>query len=169
MGQVGKPYRYNEQRIEPGDPIYAIGHFTTHGGAGSRFDKDAAVGERLREWKRDQASILRRFDENGDGQIDAEEWEKARAEAEREVAAEPDEGGGPPPVDVLGLTCDRRRSFVIAAGTEDDIIKTCKRTAAGLLTVAVPLLCATIWAICVRLTAGGPAWEALLVLLRYAG
>lgn len=153
LGQVGKPYRYNEQRIEPGDPIYAIGHFTTHGGAGSRFDNNAAVGELLREYKRDQATILERFDDNGDGQIDAKEWKKARVEAEREVAAGQKEGSGPPPVDVLGRTCDRRRPFVIAAGTEDDIIKTCKRNAAVLLTVAVPLLCAAIWAIGVRLTA----------------
>ncbi len=154
LGQLGKPYRYNEQRIEPGDPIYAIGHFTTHGGVGPRFDSDAALSELLREWKRDQASILGRFDENGDGQIDAEEWEKARAEAQREVAAAQKEGSGPPPVDVLGLSGDRRRPFVIATGTEDDIIKTCKRTAAGLLTVAVPLLCTAIWAIGVRLMAG---------------
>ncbi|MCZ6892988.1 MAG: hypothetical protein O7H40_02930, partial [Gammaproteobacteria bacterium] len=78
----------------------------------------------------------------------------ARAEAEREVAAGQKEGSGPPPVDVLGRTRDRRRPFVIAAGTEDDIIKTYMRTTAGLLTVAVPLMCTAIWAIGVRLTAG---------------
>lgn len=31
MGQLGQPYRYTERRIEPGDQIYALGHFTTHG------------------------------------------------------------------------------------------------------------------------------------------
>jgi hypothetical protein len=152
MGQMGKPYRYTEQRIEPGDQIYAIGHFTTHGGAASRFDKDAAVGERLREWKRDQAAMLKRFDENGDGEIDADEWGEARAEAEREVVAEQNQGGGPPPVDVLGRTRDRRRPFVIAAGTEDEIVDRFKRNAGLLLALAVPLLCGAIWAIGVRLT-----------------
>jgi hypothetical protein len=153
IGRMGQHYRYTERRIEPGDQVYALGHFTTHGGAAARFDKDGAVGERLREWKRDQTAMLKRFDTNGDGQIDAEEWDKARLDAEKEVLAEQKNCGSAPPVDVLGHTGDKRRPFVIAAGTEDDIVSRCKRRAAGLLLLAVPLLCASIWAISIRLMA----------------
>ena len=153
IGQLGQPYRYTERRIEPGDQIYTLGHLTTHGGAASRFDKDAAIGELLRDWKRDQAMMLKRFDTNGDGQIDIEEWEKARQEAEKEVLAAQNDGVGPPPVDVLGRTGSKRRPFVIAAGTEPDIISKCNRRAAGLLLLAIPLLCVSIWAISIRLTA----------------
>ena len=153
MGQLGQPYRYTERRIEPGDQIYALGHFTTHGGRALRFDKDAAVGELLREWKRDQPSMLKRFDANDDGQIDAQEWDTARREAEKEVLANQNNSAGAPPVDVLGHTGSQRRPFVIAAGTEDDIIAKYNRRSAGLLLLAVPLLCTAIWAISIRLIA----------------
>ncbi len=153
MGQIGQHYRYTERRIEPGDQIYALGHFTTHGGTAALFDKDAAVGERLREWKRDQASMLKRFDANKDGQIDVDEWDTARREAEKEVLAEQTGDAGAPPVDVLGRTGSQRRPFVIAAGAEDEIIAKCNRRALGLLVLAVPLLCTAIWAIGIRLSA----------------
>ena len=64
LSQLGKNYRYTAERIVPGDPLYALGNFTTHGGAGVNFDFKQEVGELLREWKKDAATMLQRFDAN---------------------------------------------------------------------------------------------------------
>jgi hypothetical protein len=154
LGRVGKPYRYTEHRIEPGDQIYTLGNFTTHGSAGTQFDKDGAVGDRLRIWKRDQAFMLQHFDANRDGQIDMQEWEAARAEAERLVAHEHEQGGQPPPVDVLGRTHDRRRPFVIHAGTEEELIRRCRNWSLALFGLSVPVLVLVAWSVALRFASG---------------
>jgi hypothetical protein len=151
LGRLGHAYRYTERRIEPGDAIYAIGEFITHGSGGASFDLAGAVGDRLREWKRDRAFLLREFDADGDGAVDVREWASARARAEREIAAEREHERDPPPVDVLGRPRHGRRPFVIAAGTEDALIARCLWTACGFLAFGAPLLCLALWAISVRL------------------
>lgn len=83
---AGGEYRYTEERLHAGQPLYAIGDFRTHGGT-EAFDLTLAQGAVVREWKSNFAGMLRRFDSNGDGQLDALEWERmresARAEAQR--------------------------------------------------------------------------------------
>ena len=39
---------------------------------------------KLRQWKQDQSTLLARFDANGDGKIDAAEWDAARLAASAE-------------------------------------------------------------------------------------
>lgn len=70
------------------DPIYAIGEFVTLGSVAPDTDTASLVRDRLADWKRDHASLLERFDLDGDGQIDLSEWELARAQARREVTRE---------------------------------------------------------------------------------
>ncbi len=153
LGQLGERYRYTEKRIEPGDTLLAIGEFTTHAGASGGFDRTAAVGDRLREWKRDRAYLLREFDADGDGEINMNEWAAARVKAERDVQAERRNDPGPPPVDVLGLTRDRTRPFVLAAGTEETVLARHRNIAGGLLVVALPVFCCGLWAVAIRLSA----------------
>ena len=80
------PYRYTEQRLQEGDPIYATGHFVALGGAGEA-GPNAEIRDLLNRWKRDPRELLKRFDTNLDGEISMKEWETARREAEREVMA----------------------------------------------------------------------------------
>jgi len=152
LGSRGQPFRYTEKRIEPGEDLYVLGNFTTHGGGATTADKDGEVADLLREWKRDQAFLLRNFDTNGDGEIELDEWQDARERAGEEVDKK-DLGGSPPPVDVLGQTHDRRRPFVIHAGTEAEIISRCQRYAAGLLVIGIPLLVVSLWTITMRISA----------------
>jgi hypothetical protein len=78
-------YRYTEWLMLPRDVLYAIGEFTTVGGAVAEFDENRDVSDLLGEWKKQQPQLLQRFDLNHDGNLDLKEWELARLQAKREV------------------------------------------------------------------------------------
>lgn len=79
-------YRYTEYLLSPLDTLYAIGELTTLGGANSTLDVKQDLNQLLAEWKRDKASLHQRFDLDGNGELDAREWELAVLAAKREVA-----------------------------------------------------------------------------------
>jgi hypothetical protein len=78
---------YKVNYLLPGDRIYAIGDLRTLRAADGSLDRKADLNALLREWKQDRAALLRRFDTNGDAQIDLQEWQGAVTAAEREVDA----------------------------------------------------------------------------------
>lgn len=80
-------YRYSEQRIYDGDPIYAIGHFSSLDERDHHRKKSALTSEIIKLWKQDKQRMLDRFDTDGDGKIDMQEWEQARQSAQR-IASE---------------------------------------------------------------------------------
>lgn len=77
-----------EELLHGGRTLYALGEFTTIGGAHSELNVRQDVGALLTQWKADTAALHRRFDLNRDGQIDLQEWELARRLAARTVAHE---------------------------------------------------------------------------------
>lgn len=80
--QVGN-YRYTEELIAPQSPLYALGFFKTFR-AIDQHDKEAAIKHIISQWKSDYQSLLKRFDRNGDGSIDMQEWKLVRLAAELE-------------------------------------------------------------------------------------
>ena len=58
----GKRYRYIEERLHVGEPLYALGEFRTSGGGRQGLDLAAAQGAVVREWKQDFQGLLARFD-----------------------------------------------------------------------------------------------------------
>lgn len=77
-------YRTTEWTLRLNDEIYLLGHFRTRNHAvelNTREDMKLL----LDDWKRDRASLLKRFDLDRNGEIDVREWELARAAARREV------------------------------------------------------------------------------------
>jgi hypothetical protein len=80
--------RYTEWRLIDNEPIYVLGQFTTRGSVDLRLDREEDIKALLAEWKRDPQELLKRFDLDGNGELDLKEWELARAEARREVARE---------------------------------------------------------------------------------
>src|SRR5574340_713791 len=77
--------RCREWRIQHGDPLYVLGEFHSRSFAPGVATVREDVGELLAERKRDRRSLLQRFDRDRNGELDATEWELARATAQREV------------------------------------------------------------------------------------
>ena len=78
-------FRYTEWKLINSDNLYVIGEFRTRSGA-VEFDSRAELNALLAEWKRDKPALHARFDLNGDGELDMNEWMLARQAAKREVA-----------------------------------------------------------------------------------
>lgn len=81
-------YRYTEWLILPQARIYALGQLSTIGGANSNLDLRQDVSDLLTEWKQDKDKLLERFDLDGDGQINEQEWMLARQQARRDIRKE---------------------------------------------------------------------------------
>ncbi len=79
------PYRITEWLIRPGDAVYALGGFVSIDPADPNADANAEARALLAEWKRNRPALLARFDTNGDGEIDMQEWERARQAAHAEA------------------------------------------------------------------------------------
>ncbi|QYZ66257.1 MAG: hypothetical protein OI74_14725 [Gammaproteobacteria bacterium (ex Lamellibrachia satsuma)] len=129
---MGSHYRYTEETIYPGDPLYAIGLFKSIGEANWLAMRQDMVRERLRQWKQDRAGLLARFDRDGNGEIDLDEWESARGKAELEVASEQVQQ------DQQSLHTlsqpDSNRPFLISSSAEFTLVKHYRRFAFGFIT-----------------------------------
>ncbi|WIM05997.1 MAG: hypothetical protein OHM77_01515 [Candidatus Nitricoxidivorans perseverans] len=79
--------RYNEWLMLERDSVYVLGYFVTKGSADLRLDLAEDVRALLAEWKTDERQLLSRFDLDGNSELDMREWELARRQARREVAA----------------------------------------------------------------------------------
>jgi len=77
--------RYTEWLFTPGGSLYALGELRTEGGSASELDTTRDMNALLADWKADKPSLLKRFDLDGNGQIDLKEWDLARRAALRDV------------------------------------------------------------------------------------
>lgn len=77
-------YRYSEQLITEGSPLYAMGHFKTVRSIDSH-SHEQAVNTIIRDWKKDYQALLDKFDKNGDGTLDEKEWKLVRLAAQLEA------------------------------------------------------------------------------------
>lgn len=80
--------RISESWLAPGEQVTVVGELRTRSGDGSRAAIDDEVAGLLDAWKRDRPTLLRRFDRNGDGEIDLDEWEQVRREARATILRE---------------------------------------------------------------------------------
>jgi hypothetical protein len=133
-------YVYHERLISPGSRLSVLGELRSHTEFGAVDEKTKEI---LRQWKLNQPALLRRFDRNHDGQIDASEWDAARAaarsEAEATVLHSPIERVG-----VVGQTT-HGEPFLIAPLDAKRLIRREQRHAALLLLASLMLLCLCLW------------------------
>ena len=81
----GKQYRYTEERLHQGEPLYAIGGFRTTGASQQGLDMNALQGAVVREWKANYSELLERFDSDHNAQLDESEWSRVRLAAQLEA------------------------------------------------------------------------------------
>ena len=112
---VSGRYRYTEERILPGDTLYAIGHFQSEGERERREERTRRWMDVLRDWKRDGARLRERFDHDRNGQIDPREWEDVRQAAYRLAARQQEEALAERVPHRLGAGGDSRHPFLISA------------------------------------------------------
>ena len=81
-------HRYVEEYLPTGKSLYVLGQLDT---GHDVLDDDAIkkhLSKKLAGWKANKQQLLNRFDQNRDGQIDLDEWQKARQEAHECLLAE---------------------------------------------------------------------------------
>lgn len=111
---------YKVSYLLDGDRIYAIGDLRTLRAADATLDGKADLSALLREWKRDPATLVERFDTNGDGEIDLEEWQGAVRTAERQVDARHREMRLEPGIHLMRAP-DDDRPFLLSNRDPDDL------------------------------------------------
>jgi hypothetical protein len=109
---LGTRYRYTEERIDAGD-VYVLGWFDTLRSTDQPVNEE--LSRMLKAWKQDQPELLRRFDSNGDGQIDAGEWQDARQTAHRQVLGERAARSAQPAINIVRAGEQDSRPFLISA------------------------------------------------------
>lgn len=114
-------YRYREQQVHVGDALYALGLFRTQT-AIQEFNQQREVRDLLAEWKLDRAQMLKRFDADGDGQIDLQEWEAARRAALEQVRKQQVERSLEPDIHVLSRPTDRR-PFILSTLSQLELVR----------------------------------------------
>jgi len=83
---------------------------------------DQEVAQLLHDWKQNQAELLRRFDNDHDGQLNDQEWEAARQAARAQVLAQEQQAAQRAPTNVLAKPQDGRR-FIISTRQETQVIR----------------------------------------------
>lgn len=78
-------HKVEEELLLAGDKLYALGDFSSRDGGHTRFDERQELSNILAEWKEDKEELHRRFDLDGNGEIDPQEWQLARQAAQREM------------------------------------------------------------------------------------
>ncbi len=130
-------YRYREYYLMPHELICVIGVHKTFA-AIDEWDDAHELRRLLADWKKNQAELVNRFDRNNDGVLDQEEWEIAREEARKQLAAEKLRHATTPGVNVIGAPPDRR-PFLIAPLHNMDFARKMRWKALGSLAAAVLL------------------------------
>jgi hypothetical protein len=100
--------RYTEWLLTPGGELYALGELRTEGGSASALDTTRDLNALLSEWKANKPELLKRFDLDGNGQIDLKEWDLARRAALREVQKSHLQTRAEPGVNILRKPRDGR-------------------------------------------------------------
>lgn len=81
-------HRYVEEFLPVNKPIYVIGQLDTRKDMLDEASLNRDVSAKLIDWKSRPQQLLRRYDQNLNGQIDMDEWQLARRDAIYEVKAE---------------------------------------------------------------------------------
>lgn len=117
----GRRYRYTEELLCEGDLLYALGLFETRHPPSDAQRNEARMGEILSEWKRDYDKLVQRFDRDGNGELDQQEWELARSDALRKAERETRNTAPVAAVNTLRHSPNRQQPFIIATSEPESL------------------------------------------------
>lgn len=127
---AGKSYRYTEERLHVGQPLYAIGDFRSSGGGRQGLDLEAQQGAVVREWKSNFSGLLQRFDSDNNGQLDEVEWNRVRLAAQLE-AQDRHRQQSLKPAEHLMVRPRESQPFILSTTGEDELAQRFYWQAAG--------------------------------------
>ena len=113
--KTGSRYKYLESRIAVGDSLYAMGLFRSLLPPGPEEQTEKRKQLLLSQWKIDQQQLLVRFDKDGDGRIDMQEWQHAQDEALKVATEQILHNFDHRPVHTLSLPLQRSRPLIISS------------------------------------------------------
>jgi hypothetical protein len=119
----GGRYRYTEELLVEGDPLYAVGWFKSLDDLDHQRGRDALSRELLRDWKQRQHTLMERFDHDRNGRIDPDEWDTVRAAARRRADEDYAEQREAMHVHRLGRPADRQLPFLLANLPQEDLVQ----------------------------------------------
>jgi E3 Ubiquitin ligase len=151
LSAIGGRYRYTEERMHPGETLYAIGMFMSVGGGAESFNTDAEVREVLNLWKKNRGALLKHFDANGDGDLDMQEWEAVRKAAYERVRRDQSKRSVQPPTHIMKKPQHGNRPYLLSVYPQDALIKRYKLRAGASLAGFFVAGSAAVWMAAVRL------------------
>ena len=129
-GAFGSRYRYTERIMRPDEPIYALGHFETWSNVEGTEERSKRRAQILADWKKNPAELVQRFDADGDGRVDIEEWDRAREAAEALVEDHVAKAAMKPDVDVL-MKSEEDHPFILSTKSQEQLTKAYRWKATG--------------------------------------
>jgi len=148
---LGGRYRYTEERMHIGEPLYAIGMFLSVGGNNETFNTDEEVRTLIMKWKKNWPAMLKHFDKNDDGEIDVQEWEEVRKMALRKVRQDQLERSLKPATHVMTRPKYDNRPYLLSVFPQYELVMRYKFSAAACLAGFLLTGTGVVWAISLRL------------------
>lgn len=124
---LGRRYRYTEEYLQQEDLLYALGWFESRGGGHEAVDSQRVARQIISDWKADYPDLLARFDRNGDGQLDQQEWQQVQAAAATEAQRQASQASVQPLIHRLSKPPYRGLPFLLSDRHEEDLSRRLRR------------------------------------------
>ncbi|MCE7914277.1 MAG: E3 ubiquitin--protein ligase [Nitrosomonas sp. PRO4] len=137
-------YRYSEWLILPGQSLYVLGQFRTWSAAAQQSVRNVMI-DLLNDWKQDQHKLRERFDTNRDGNVDQEEWEIARQQAQSEAQQIHDQLALEPDTHIIAKPDNSEQPFIISIYPQAKLVQQYRRHTFMALSVCIFFICTIAW------------------------
>lgn len=147
---LGKRYRYSEKRINEGDSLYVLGHFTSLS-AMNLATKNEQIQALLQSWKSNPKRLLTEFDENNDGNLDEAEWGKVVLIAKKQIEKELSDANLSRSDHLIEKPSDSRKPYILSAKAQSELIMRFQLKTITSVAIFFALGTASVWAFNLRL------------------
>ena len=147
LASLGERYRYTEYLIRDGDPLYVLGHFESDATGARLLTIDQAAGQLIREWKTDFPQLLVRFDRDGNGVLDREEWQRVTAAARQAATQAQRDSAAAPLAHSLRAPEDGGLPYLIGSHAQEQLSRRFRWRAGGFAVLFLAALAVNAWLI----------------------